>query len=292
MWEDFFERFDLRSVKLDSKAINVWYYVLPLIPILCGSFLGAEGGDFRFAPFLFLILTAACFRLAFSLWYGNARESETVTVRPNEYFFCPEQKLLDPLARRALLAVALVLTVIFGLLLCITGGFGLLAFLVLALAGSAAVSFGLDTKWAGATVFLVFFCEGFLLTTLAFYAQCGYFSSSALVASLPVGFTAAALQFADEASHRRRDAAWSLKTLGTRVDADNAAKLLLALIVAAYVFVALNFLYGVTGLWPLFLFALIYLLKKQGYRDRHAIFLFYIEFGFAYAFLLLLRFAF
>lgn len=272
-WE-FHTEFNKNTLKAAKGWFNPVYYLYPLIPLLVGTFYAASYSDFRLFTLILLAVTLVLGRTCVSALASlKQQQGEEIVYCP-----CIFEGIKLPLNSSVLTFLAAlcgILALVFGLILCLICGFGLLTFGVLSLAVSTIFILGYSGARSWLSPALAFFSQGFLITAAAYYCQTGYFSSDALAISLPLGFIAAAL------------------VLRTGLSSDNdfvgqrENNLVFALIFLAYAFIIINILYGVSSFWVLLLFLLIPFLKKDmvtatGFKG------FYLKFGFCYSLCLLL----
>ncbi|MDO4542128.1 MAG: hypothetical protein Q4C00_04785, partial [Bacillota bacterium] len=248
-WE-FRNEFDTKSLKDVKNWFELRYYLMPLVPVLAGSFAGAFGGELRFFTLILLVLTVLLGRTAISA-LAALRQGGGEEIIYYKYFF-EEMKLPLGLGGvRFAAAVSSLLTLIFGFVLCLVCGFGLLVFALLSAASAWLFMSGYCRERSWLLPFLAFFGQGFVLTAVAYYSQSGMFHPGVFALSLPLAFILAAL-----AIYTAYDARAAI--LGMSKE-----NFILALIFLAFVFVVLNALYGVSGFWCLLLFLSIYFLKKD-----------------------------
>lgn len=272
-WE-FHTEFNKDTLKAAKGWFNPVYYIYPLIPLLAGTFYAASYSGFHLFTLILLAVTLVLGRT----WVSALASLKQQQGEDIIYYPCIFEGIklsLNSSVLTFLAALSGILTLVFGLILCLICGFGLLTFGVLALAVSATFILGYSGTRSWLPPALAFFSQGFLITAAAYYCQIGYFSSDALAISLPLGFIAAALVLRTGVSP---DDSFVGEAHNNRV---------FALIFLAYAFLIINILYGVCGFWVLLLFLLIPFLKKDittpgGFKA------FYLKFGFSYCFSLLL----
>lgn len=287
-----------------KSVLPLRFFLFAWIPIGAGSFL--EASNFYFGRFLLLVLAVFCGQLALAALMAHRRLALGAYVRENDFFF---PTLRWPLPEELLLPVAfgsLCLSVLFGLLLCLTAGWGLLVPGILAFLTLYLFACHKAYRRTGLGLALVVFVEGLFLGLAAFYAQMQYYSLFAFLGMLPIGLMLAAFVLSNEIKETDRDRAREDVSLATQWGKYFCYRLFYLCFVCAYIFILLNTLYGVTRFWPLLVFFTVPLAKpalglaevgKHGdvaaeQRWEQEMAAFYPRFGFAYVFTLLLAFAF
>ncbi len=285
---DFRSEFDKTTLQETKNWFNFWFYILPTIPLLVGSFAGAHGEDLRFFPLILLVLTVALGRTSISA-LASLRGKQGVEVTCCPYIFEVARFPFGVEVLRFVTYLTAVLTLVCGFILCLVRGFGVLTFGLFSLLAAAAYLSGYAKAKPGVPAALAFFSQGFVLTAVAYYCQAGAFSASVLALSLPLGFMLAALVLRLEMDGEIYGG--GKPTAAQLLGSERGEKLYLALVFLAYGFVVLNVLYGVSGFWCLLLLLLVPLLKKEIVSSEKFLH-FYVKFGFLYAFCMLLRFTF
>ncbi len=303
MLEQFLRRLGDICPKALRKPALPPFFTLPLFPIAAGSLLGA--GDFRLSPVLLLLCAVFFGSLSLGALLSHRRLALAEPARVSPYFFAalpwpygPE--LLLPLSICAALFAAL-----FGLILCLVSGWGLL--LPGFLAFFALYLFGFDRAFQkpGLALAVLSLVEGVSLGLAAFYGQTGAFSVDGLVGVLPLGLMLAAFHLCGEIRDRETDLAAGYLTLPNTWGAFFAYRLFYILTVLAYLLLLLNVLYGVTDFWPLLVFLTVPAAKNlmaaanlgalgdaaAERRLETEMASFYPKFALAYVFALLLMFA-
>ncbi len=303
MMEGMGKRIDGEILSVFKGLVQPWFFGFALAPIGVGSFLGA--GNFRLAPVILLILAVFAGEFALAALIAYRRNVMGEPVRTSAYFFPGlrwpfEFEPLLPLA-----CSAAVLAAIFGVILCFVSGWGMLLPGFLAFLSLYLFAFGKAYQVPGLGLVLVAFVEGISLALAAFYAQTGYFSMPGFLGALPVGLILAAFLLTDEIRERDTDLSKGDMSFPNQWGAAFGYRLFYIFFVLAYLFLILNILYGVTDLWPAFVFLTIpgarrllsvAALGKAGDSAAEAqmeaeMVKFYPQFAFAYVFTLLLAFA-
>lgn len=276
-----------KSIFKASKNWFHWhYYLLPVFPLLVGTFLGANGSELRFFPLILLCFVIFFGKTAISA-FALLREKQGLPVSERKYLFEKAKLPFEETTLRFFAFVASAFALFFGFILCIISGFGLLTFGILTMAITFCYFLGYPDRHYGIDMILGFFGT-FFLTAAAYYTQLGAFHWSALAVSLPLGFiTAALLLLCEDISLFEDDK----KTVHGAFGNETAKRLTFLLFVAAYGFIILNVLYGVSGFWCLLLLLLLPLAKKA-FLSETAFFSFYLKFGLLYGFCMLLGFTF
>ncbi|MEG1867867.1 MAG: hypothetical protein RR219_02925 [Clostridiales bacterium] len=285
-WSDM----DKTILKESKNWFNWGYYGLSAIPLLVGTFLGAYGGDLRFFPLILLVFILFLGKTAISIFaLLQEREGKKIIYCP--YVFESSKLPFGDDVLRFIGYLSFILSVIFGFVLCIVSGFGLLSFGILAVVVALAFIMGYGYVRPGVDLGLSFFSQGVLITLASYYAQSGNFAWSALAVSLPIGFMVSALVLRSELAEKEEVFSEDIIYLPQYLGKETAERLFTLLFALGYTFIVLNVFYGVSGFWSLGLLLLLPLVKK-GIFEEAKFLQFYWKFGLIYAFCLLLHFTF
>ncbi len=283
---NFRDEFNKDIIKESRNWFSFWYYILPLIPLLAGSFGAADiGGDLKIFSLFFLVLTVYLGRTAVSA-AALLRQGSGEAVSFCDYVFEAAKFPFSLEVVRSILYITAFLTVVFTLILCLVCGFALLTFALLSLASTVLFYVDYVRHKPGLKVFLACFSQGFILTAAAFYCQSGIFSFQALAVSLPLCFIMGALVLWSDFSWPDGD---SDKSLSEALAQKGKERKFFTFIFLAYAFILLNALYGAVSFWCLLTILLILCLKKDAASEGNFV-MFYLKFGFLYGFSLLLAF--
>ncbi|WP_428033505.1 prenyltransferase [Amphritea sp.] len=152
-----------------------------------------------------------------------------------------------------------------GIYLISYAGLGLLALLMVGLAGALGYTVEpVNFKRRGLAVVLVFWLMGVLMVCGSYYILAGELSWLVFWRSLPVSLISSLLLLANEIRDIESDRAAGMRTLTVRIGLNNARKLYLLLLTSVVIIAAALWLAGIiSGLWWLASLPLIWLLYKQ-----------------------------
>lgn len=206
------------------------------VPVLVGIAAAALGGPVAWTVAVVTLSAALFLQIASNLandYYdflsGVDTEDRLGPVRVTQ------AGLLAPRTVRNGLFVVLGAAALFGSFLVLRGGLPILAIGVASILGALAYSAGpwpLSRYGFGEPMAFLFF--GVVAVTGTYYLQRGAFDATALIASLPIGFFAAALISVNNLRDVHTDRAAGKRTLAVRFGEASARAMYLAFLAAAY----------------------------------------------------------
>ncbi len=248
-----------QKIKNYVIATRPWSFAMSLISVSVGTLLAADTGPIHWGWFVLVCLGIVCFHATANIFndYFDTRykvdqpDSPTARYRPQPLLtgmFTPRQLLTEAMVLNLItIAIGLILTFYRSSLVLWIGFIGFLA-CVFYTAGP--VKF----KYRGWGELFVFLMWGPLMFEGAYAVQRQALSLPVLYLSIPFGVLVALVLLANNIRDIDYDSRQGIKTVGILLGSRHSFHLYAALIIAAYLYIALMVLLGVLNLWGLLVF--------------------------------------
>jgi 1,4-dihydroxy-2-naphthoate octaprenyltransferase len=246
----------MQKLKNYLIATRPWSFAMSLISVSVGTLLAAETGPIHWGWFALVALGIVCFHATANIFndYFDTRyqvdqpDSPTARYRPQPLLtgiFTPRQLLIEAM-------VLNFITIVIGLVLAfyrsfLIFGIGFIGFLACVFYTAGPVKF----KYRGWGELFVFLMWGPLMFEGAYAVQRQALSLQVLYLSIPFGVLVALVLLANNIRDIDYDARQGIKTVGILLGSRRSFHLYAALIVAAYLYMALMILLGLLSPWGL-----------------------------------------
>jgi 1,4-dihydroxy-2-naphthoate octaprenyltransferase len=231
------------------RALGGWYeiarpfsFTASVVPVATGGALAAVDGAFSWALFLAALFAALFLHVATNVTNEiyDVRQGVDSITSPRASHAIIKGKVTERQAR-ALVAGAFGLATGLGVWLILQRGWPVLALGVIGMAGGFFYTAPpLQYKYRALGLPLVFLLMGPLMVVGSYYVVSGRFDWKAVVASIPVGFLVAAILHGNEWRDISEDARAGISTLSTRFGRRAAHIGYVALVIGAYLALAMG----------------------------------------------------
>jgi 1,4-dihydroxy-2-naphthoate octaprenyltransferase len=238
--------------RLRRRAGALWEILRPfaftasVIPVLAGAALAWVDGLWSWPPFLAALLGAVFLHSGTNIVnevYDVRKGIDTITSPRASHAIVKGR--IDERAALVAAAIAFALAVVVGLYLVWLRGPAIIALGLIGLVGGWGYTAPpLEYKNRALGVPLVFLLMGPLMVEGAYFAVSGTWSATALVLSIPVGLLVAAILHGNEWRDIREDTRAGISTLSARVGRRWAHYGYLAMVIGAYIVLALSVIFG------------------------------------------------
>jgi len=246
------------------EASRPWAFTASAVPVCVGAAYAWLEGDFR--PILFVLAFIGGVLIQAGTNYINTYGDYKSGVDTVESAVtCPQlvTETMNPQHMKWVGIGCFAVAALIGFFLTALVGLPLLAVGVLGIIGGYTYTAGVKYKYLGIGSILVFFLMGPMMVWGSYFVQTGKHSFDALLISLPVGFLVSSILHGNDIRDIEHDRQAGISTLALMIDSDMNYTLYKALIILAYVSIAVLVVFGILPLPVLLVLATLPLGLKQ-----------------------------